>query len=99
MIKPTVGRIVLFTPSKHEPDTFIQEKQLAAIIAKVHSDKLVNLAVFDGHGVAHAKVSIPLLQDDDPVPKGAFCQWMDYQKSQAGKYEELEKNLKVQTTK
>lgn len=96
MIKPTVGRVVLYTPSKGSTDAVIAHGsgKLAAIVTNVWSDTCVNLVVFDGNGVPHSRTSVLLLQDDNPVPEGGFyCEWMPYQKGQAAKTEELEKKL------
>lgn len=80
VIKPTVGRVVWFREPEHTHLT------LAAIIAFVHNDALVNLAVFDQNGNAHARTSIPLVQDGEPTPQlGPYCCWMPYQIGQAAR--------------
>lgn len=91
MIKPTVGRVVWFHPSSNSasPD-FAPAPICAAIVAYVHSDALVNLAVFDANGNTHSKTSVPLVQDGDEAPAGYWCEWMPYQKGQAAKTETLE---------
>jgi hypothetical protein len=91
MIKPTVGRVVWFTPSAtHEPG-FVRNDvtaPLAAMVAHVWGDRMVNLVVFDGNGVPFGKTSVALLQDDDAKPShGYFCEWMPYQVGQAKKHE------------
>ena len=93
MIKPTVGRVVLFTPAKSDPMATIDGQPCAAIIAGVFSDTCVNLAVFDANGANHSRTSVPLIQDDNPKPDGYYAEWMPYQKGQAAKTEELEKKL------
>ena len=54
MILPTVGRVVWFTPSRLTGDdgfTHIDSrKPLAAIVAHVFNDALVNLSVLDSNG-------------------------------------------------
>lgn len=92
MIKPTIGRVVWFHPSSHSAESgFAPTSICAAIVAHVHSDTCVNLAVFDGNGVSHSKTSVPLYQDGDPVPDaGYYCEWMPYQKGQAAKTEAAE---------
>ncbi len=92
MIKPTIGRVVLFTPSnnsvipgfstyQHDPS---KPLQLAAIICYVHSDKMINVAAFDPNGVQHGFCSVTLIQDDDTPPEyGYYAQWMPYQKQVA----------------
>ncbi len=97
MIKPTVGRHVDYWPKQNDP---IHPKNTdqphAAIICRVHDDRLVNLTVFDADGYCKGGfTSIPLLQDDDKAPEqGGYATWMDYQKGQAAKTEALESELK-----
>jgi hypothetical protein len=95
VIKPTRGRVVLFTPAK--TDTVANDgTPLAAIIAHVHSDGIVNLTVFDAFGRVHARPSVELLQEGDQAPAGgAYAEWMPYQKGQAAKTEALEKTLEL----
>lgn len=93
MTKPTVGRVLLFTPSANDTITRNGKLPLAAIIACIWSDTCVNLAVFDANGAAHSRTSVPLIQDESPKPDGYFCEWMQYQKGQAAKTEELEMKL------
>jgi hypothetical protein len=97
MIKPTVGRVVLFTPSTTPDPGFIHRdkvKPCAAIVAYVWSDRMVNLVVFDQNGTAFGKTSVALLQDDDAKPEyGYFCSWMPYQTGQAAKTEKLQAEL------
>lgn len=93
MIKPTIGRVVLFHPSATWQDpSFAPAPVCAAIIAKVWSDNCVNLAVFDADGKSHSFKSVYLHPgDDSPVPGGGYyCEWMPYQKGQAAKTEALE---------
>ena len=93
MIKPTIGRVVWFTPSNHNDPRGDVKQPMVALIAYVWSDRLVNLAAFDQNG-AHfgAATAVPLLQDDDEVPlrRGYFAQWMPYQMGQAAKTEQAE---------
>ncbi|KVD35441.1 hypothetical protein WI84_16360 [Burkholderia ubonensis] len=93
MIVPTVGRVVWFTPSSNTSESnFAPGAPLAALIAHVHSDRLVNLAVFDANGTAHSRTSVPLLQDDDkPIQGGYYAEWMPFQKGQTAKTEQAEK--------
>lgn len=90
MIKPTVGRVVLFQPStKDAPaDKLCQNgsEPLAAIVTCVWSDSCINLAVFDANGQSHNRTSVPLIQGDTPAPTdGFYAHWMPYQISQAAK--------------
>ena len=89
MIKPTIGRVVWFHAHTSTPD----QQPNAALIAYVHSDTLVNLAVFDANGFPTAESSVLLYQGDTPRPVGRYCEWMPYQQGQAAKTEALEKQL------
>jgi hypothetical protein len=87
-IAPTVGRVVLFTPSRLTGDGRFAHsdcrKPLAAIVSHVFSDELVNLAVFDSNDQSHSRTSVPLLQEGETMPEhGYFCSWMPYQIGQA----------------
>jgi len=86
MIVPTVGRVVWYRTHGGAPEQ-------AAIVCKVHGDRMVNLAVFDQDGHTHALTSVKLVQEGDPVPDDSwgYCEWMPYQKGQAAKTEQLEK--------
>jgi hypothetical protein len=48
---------------------------------------MVNISVFDHNGNQYAKTSVALRQGEDPIPQGAFCEWMPYQIGQAKKHE------------
>lgn len=87
MIKPTVGRVVWFY--KYIPEHG-HKGPLAAHVAEVHSDSMVNLMVIDSDGTPHPRTSIPLIQEGGEKPLGDFCEWMPYQKGQAAKTEALE---------
>lgn len=106
MIKPTVGRVVLYTPSENDCKGAggmarpYSGGKCAAIVTCVHGDKMINLAVFDANGKLFPVTSVSLLQDDDKPAVdaegkeyGRYCEWMEYQKGQAAKTEELEKRL------
>lgn len=90
MIKPTVGRIVWYYPENGG-----RKRPRAAMIVDVHSDRLVNIALWNDVGVPDSDPprSVRLLQDDDERPLGRFCEWMPYQKGQAAKTEALEERL------
>ena len=68
-IVPTVGRVVGFTPSRLTGDYGFahidSRKPLAAIVAHVFNDGLVNLAVFDSNGQPHSRTSVPLVQEGE----------------------------------
>ncbi|BEP44035.1 Gp49 family protein [Variovorax sp. V15] len=89
LIPPTVGRVVWFYPSLLTGEAgFASPKgdtPLAAIIAHVWSDTLLNLAVFDANGASHSRTSVRLIHEDLTAdrPSEAFCMWMPFQKGQA----------------
>ncbi|MDH1341837.1 hypothetical protein [Ectopseudomonas oleovorans] len=98
-IVPTVGRVLHFFPTV---DYMASRKQafnnpaqpLAAVIAYVHSDTMVNLTVWDQNGEQFSVCSVPLVQEGSDVIVGSFyAQWMPYQKGQAAKTESLESQL------
>lgn len=78
MIKPTIGRVVWFH-SEEWP-----EQTLAAIVAFVHSDRYVNLGVFNANGTLFNVQTVPLMQEGEEKPiQGFYCEWMPYQIGQA----------------
>jgi hypothetical protein len=90
MIKPSIGRVVWFTPATSdfptapEPKLSYDGKQpLAAIVTYVHSDTMVNLAVFDTNGTNISCTSVPLHQPENERPTAYFCEWMPYQQAVA----------------
>lgn len=88
-ITPTVGRVVWFFVHPEHHYAFKKAepgKPLAAIIASVVDDNLLNLTVFDAVGVPWSMINVPLLQDGALFPsKGAYATWMPYQLGQAKK--------------
>ena len=89
MIKPTVGRVVLFYS---DPSADVRP----AIITHVWGDPCINVATWDGNGspVAAPPTSVRLVQPGESLPaSGPYCTWMDYQVGQAAKTEALEKQL------
>jgi hypothetical protein len=88
MIKPTVGRVVWFWPSKVSSNFGYHnsEQPCAALVAYVWSDTCVNLHVIDQNGNGHSQTSVPLVQDTETAPaNGYYCEWMPYQIGQAKK--------------
>lgn len=91
LITPTIGRVVWYWPSQHEIDaksiTVIDQAQpLAATVAHVWDDRMVNLSVVDHAGAQFRRTSVKLLQEDDERPhtsEGPFAEWMPYQKNAA----------------
>jgi hypothetical protein len=93
MIKPTPGRVVWYYPVADGALVAIDgpEKPLAALIAHVHSDTLVNLSVIDSNGNSHGRCEIVLVQDGgEAAPKGRYCTWMPYQLGQAARTQAAE---------
>ncbi len=80
MIKPTVGRVVWFY--KYVPGQGFKGP-LAAHVACVHSDTLVNLMVIDEVGNPHSETSVILVQENNERPQANYCDWMHYQKQVA----------------
>jgi len=93
MIKPTVGRVVYYTPGYGENIAWDGSSPLAAIVTCVWSDTCVNLGIFDANGVTASRTSVPLIQGDAPKPSGYFCEWMPYQLQQAAKQADPEETL------
>lgn len=94
MIEPTVGRVVWYHPAESEVGEHglvPSDQPLAAVVAYVHSDTIINLMIIEANGVTHARTEVTLIQGDDKAPEGAFAEWMPYQKGQAAKTEQLEK--------
>lgn len=93
VIKPTVGRVVLFWP-QGRADRDAGGQPCAATVAYVHSDRMVNLGYVNHNGDAAGATSVKLLQPGDPIPDvDRFCEWMPYQVGQAQKAEELQRKL------
>lgn len=85
IISPTPGRIVWFTPADHDGIGRLNGQPLAAIVAGVHGDNLVNLAVFDAYGNAQQRSNVRLVQPGEATPDGApYAAWMPYQVKAAG---------------
>lgn len=93
MIKPTVGRVVWYQPNDADAEklgalAFGSSQPLAAHVAYVHSDIMVNLMVIDPNGNPHSRTSVRLVQAGElPLVGESFCEWMPYQVGQAKKHE------------
>jgi len=89
MIKPTVGRVVWFHPglsyaTQRNIAFGVTDQPLAATIAHVINDNMVNLSYLDQNGNQYSATSVPFKHDEDSVVYGEFyCEWMPYQKEQA----------------
>jgi hypothetical protein len=85
VIKPTVGRVVLYYPAPGAPEQ-------AAIVAGVVAEDHVNLTVFNHDGKTQPERGVRLVQAGEaPPPTGHYCGWMPYQLGQAAKTEAAEK--------
>lgn len=95
MIKPTIGRVVWLWPCTGvlEDKKIVHRDKtlpLAATVAYVWNDRMVNLAAVDQDGKPFHLTSVTLMQGDEPYsPEGSYCEWMPYQKGQAVKAETL----------
>jgi hypothetical protein len=88
MIKPSIGRVVWFQPA-HVAAAKDLPQPFAALIAYVHHDRCINVGGFDSGGMHYAATSVPLLQDDDPIPEhGYYARWMPFQVGQAARVSE-----------
>jgi hypothetical protein len=77
---PTVGRMAWYNPGRHDGISHTAGVPLAAIVAYVHSDRLVNLHVIDQNGDAHPRTSVAFVHESDVPPEyAAYCSWMPYQ--------------------
>lgn len=92
MISPSPGRIVWYRPGPQDPTPIFNGEPLAAIVTRVIGDREVNLTVFRADGITYGRHNVLLLQDNDRAPKdAAYCEWMPFQKGQAAKTEQLER--------
>lgn len=82
MIKPEVGRHVHF----YNAGWVEGDQPLAAIIAKVHDDRNINIAAFDDYGNNFPQAGgVPLIQPEDETPEfGPYCKWMPFQVQSSG---------------
>lgn len=94
IIKPTVGRVVLYVVPKGDYLTTIDDEPIPAFITAVINDRTVNIHTFDTAGVTAGRASVQLAQPGDGVPnEGGYCTWMPYQIGQAAKTEVLIEKL------
>jgi hypothetical protein len=83
MIKPTVGRVVWFWEDGEHSRSVLKSQPLAAMVASVLNDSLINIGYLDANGVHKNRIGVQLWNEGDPPPRGAFCAWMPYQIGQA----------------
>lgn len=98
MIKPTVGRVMWYRPGDNLQGGMTQHdpaQPMSAHVVFVWNDHMVNLLVIDHAGGIHARSSVPIVQDGSPWSAGPspYAEWMPYQKGQAAKAEDLEKQI------
>jgi hypothetical protein len=86
IISPTPGRIVWFYPAPHDGIATLYNQPLAAIVAGVHHDRLINLAVFDAYGNTQQRSNVTLVQPGEDWGDSAHATWMPYQVGQAAKH-------------
>jgi hypothetical protein len=84
VISPTPGRIVWFYPAPHDGIATLNNQPLAAIVAGVHHDRLINLAVFDAYGNTQQRSNVTLVQPGEDWGDSAHATWMPHQISAAG---------------
>lgn len=95
MITPTIGRKVWFRHNGvkvgapfgvPQPKVLDSTAPMDATVVYVHSDRKVNLLVVDHIGNTYPVQNVLMLQGDESfTPVEVYCEWMDYQKSQAEK--------------
>lgn len=73
MIKPTVGRSLLYL------DPEVGTRPMAAQVAYVHSDSMINIGYLTYDGEHRSATSVTLIQDGERKPEHAFACWMPYQ--------------------
>jgi hypothetical protein len=97
IIKPTVGRVVLYVPSAGEDCRSSNEGHCAAIITDVFNDRCISLCAFSAGGsTPYPRNSVQLLQDGDlPIPGSptGYAKWMPYQTGQAQKTEAIQREI------
>lgn len=82
MIKPQVGRVVLYWQhGKTQKDA--GEKPFAAQIAHVWTDRMINIGYLDSNGNGRNATRVKLIQDGDAIPEFAFCEWPEHSILQA----------------
>jgi len=77
VIKPTIGRVVLYNDGK-------SDQPCAAQIAYVHNDSCINISYIDQFGNSLKALNVKL-NDTQDTPLVGECGWMPYQMEQAKK--------------
>lgn len=76
---PTVGRVVLYWPTEDENCDVLPEQPMAATVAYVFNDNMVNLSIAAHNGSVFGKTSVVMVNEEDKAAPGQ-CEWMPYQK-------------------
>lgn len=79
MIKPTIGRVVLFNDG-------LSIQRVPALICYVNSDERINIGGFSADGTPFSSINVYLCQGSEECSFGE-AEWMPYQKEQAKKHE------------
>lgn len=100
-IEPTIGRVVHYyhrDPAHDDPET---EAPIigpqTALLCGINEDGTINVCHFDDQGNARPATNILLIQDEDGEPDEetlSWCEWMPFQKGQAQKTEQLERDAR-----
>jgi hypothetical protein len=92
MIKPTVGRSLLYNPKPQDNLEQIDDQPLLAFLIAVLKEKegdkeagnsRVNLFVISASGQTRYLPRVLLWQGEGDRPKGGYAEWMPYQKAVA----------------
>ena len=86
---PTIGRVVYY----HVPG---MDQPMAAIVASVIGDYTINIGFLSPDGVGGSAREVPHI-DQRPNDITPYWDWMDFQKGQAAKTEELQRALDTKT--
>lgn len=87
-ITPTPGRVVWYFPGSLDAIARVANAPLAAIVAAVHDDGRINLAVMDANGQHQARPNVVLGNPGDEFDASeGHAEWMPYQLGQAAKTE------------
>ena len=85
MIKPTIGRVVWFQPTKTTFEA-LRPQPYPALICHVHSDNSINVGYFTEDGTPGKATMVKLVQEGDDtsgLTTGGYAEWMPYQLAQA----------------
>lgn len=96
-IVPTIGRVLHYVPNAGEPlNQRMPNQPMAAIVAFVHNEHLVNLTIFDHEGNPYGRTKVVLVQPGQEAPAGsAYCQWMAFQIGQGPASHEVIRRLEA----